>query len=202
MFVSKSRYSIAVNWNLRFPHGDKPTYQAVAQESGERRRITWCQRLRTQLTMIRMRPMDGPSILDRGIEYAHGKLKSASGDLSKLPEPLQTVVLVTHAQGMIDNGGFRYLFETDQPGQPLYSVYSDAYRRIGALKAGDLLDLAVALFPFEDPQLSSDRRNSYMDSLDESDELFNIGDEVCGDETIWLLLETYIRDNSALFQDS
>jgi hypothetical protein len=146
--------------------------------------------------------MNEPSILDRGIEYAYDKLKNASGDLSQLLEPLQTVVLITHAQGMIDNGGFRYFFETDQPGNSPYRVYSDAYRRIGAARAADLLDLAVALFPFENPHLSSDRRNSYMDSLDESDEFFNIGDEVCGDETIWRRLERYISDNAALFQGS
>ena len=146
--------------------------------------------------------MNEPSLLDRGIDCAYRKLESASGDLSKLPEPFLTVVLITHAQGMIDNGGFRYFFETDQPGQPQYKVYSDAYRRIGAAKAADLLDLAVALFPFEDPHLSSDRRNSYLESLDESDELFTMGYEVCGDETIWVRLEGYIGDNSALFQDS
>jgi hypothetical protein len=55
-------------------------------------------------------------------------LETVSSDLSKLLEPLQTVVLITLAQGMIDNGGFRYFFETDQPGQPRYKVYSGAYR--------------------------------------------------------------------------
>jgi hypothetical protein len=37
-----------------------------------------------------------------------------------------------------------------------------------------------------------------MDSPDESDELFVVGNEVCGDETIWQKLETYIS-NAALF---
>jgi uncharacterized protein DUF4375 len=145
--------------------------------------------------------MSKSSILERGIEYAFGELERVSGDLSILPEPLQTVVLITHAQGMIDNGSFRYFFETDQPGQLRYKVFSEAYRRIGAAKAAALLDPAVALFPFEDPHLSADRRNSYMDSLDQSDEFFKIGDEVCGDDTIWVRLESYIGDNRTLFQE-
>jgi hypothetical protein len=38
-----------------------------------------------------------------------------------------------------------------------------------------------------------------MDSLEESDELFTIGDEVCGDETIWQKLESHITGQAALF---
>ena len=112
---------------------------------------------------------------------------------------MQIVVLITHAQGIIDNGGFRYFFEDDIPGNPKYSVLSDAYRQIGAAKAGDLLDLAVGRFPFDNPHLSSEKRNEYMDSLAEADELFVIGDEVCGDETIWQKLADYISRHAALF---
>jgi hypothetical protein len=140
-----------------------------------------------------------PTVLDRGIEYAFNELERAGKDSSKLPVPLQIVVLITHAQGIIDNGGFRYFFENDMPGSPKYSVFSDAYRQIGAVKAADLLDLAVNLFPFDDPHSFPVKRNQYMDSLDESDELFVIGDQVCGDETIWQQLESYILGHPALF---
>jgi len=139
------------------------------------------------------------TVLDRGIEHAFNELERVGGDSSKLPAPLQIVVLITHAQRVIDNGGFRYLFENDMPGNLKYSVLSDAYRQIGAAKAADLLDLAVGLFPFDNPHLSLEKRNDYMDSLDESDELFVIGDEVCGDETIWQKLENHITGHAALF---
>jgi hypothetical protein len=86
-----------------------------------------------------------------------------AGDSSKLAAPLQIVVVITHAQGIIDNGGFRYLFENDLPGNLKYDVLSDAYRQIGAVKAGDLLDLAVGLFPFDNPHLSLDKALSDCD---------------------------------------
>ena len=139
------------------------------------------------------------SILDRGINYAFEEYEKRGQDLSKLAVPLQTVVLITHAQGMVDNGGFRYFFEGDMPGNPSYKIFSDAYRRIGALKVADSLDLATDLFPFENPHLSTDKRNEYMDSLEESDQLFAMGDEVCGDETIWQNLEKYIADHASVF---
>ena len=140
------------------------------------------------------------SAIDRGIKYAFDELNRVGGDPSKLAIPLQIVVLVTHAQGLIDNGGFRYFFENDMPGNPEYSVFSDAYRQIGAAKAASLIDLAVNLFPFENPHILFEKRNEYMDSREESDELFAIGDEVCGDETIWQKLESYIKGHAALFQ--
>jgi hypothetical protein len=139
------------------------------------------------------------SVLDSAINYAFDELERSGADLSKLPVPLQTVVLVTHAQGLIDNGSFKYFFENDMPGNPPYRTFSDAYRHIGATKAADLLDLAANLFPFENSHLSSDKRNEHMDSLDESDELFAIGDEVCGDQSIWQKLEIYITEHASLF---
>ena len=39
-------------------------------------------------------------------------------DLSKIPKPQQTVLLVYQSYGLIGNGGFQYLFEGDFPGDP------------------------------------------------------------------------------------
>ena len=95
---------------------------------------------------------------------------------SALGEPFGTSDSVTdrcpnHSRTWaIDNGGFSYFFENDLPGNSKYSLFSDAYRRIGAERAADLLDLEVKLFPFDDPHLSQEKRNEYMDSLDESED--------------------------------
>ena len=100
---------------------------------------------------------------------------------------------------MIDNGGFRYLFENDFPFQPPYSLFSGAYRKIGAFGAADRLDRAVALFPFKNPETKAEARNEFMDSLDENSEFFALGYEVCGDDGVWMLMEEYVKANSSEF---
>jgi hypothetical protein len=100
---------------------------------------------------------------------------------------------------MVDNGGFRYLFETDFAFCPPYSVFSNAYRQIGADEAADRLDKAVSLFPIESPESNREGRNKFMDSLDETHELFLLGDQVCGDERVWQLMEEYVKNHSEAF---
>jgi hypothetical protein len=102
-------------------------------------------------------------------------------------------------QAIIDNGGFQYFFENDLPYLLPYAAVSDAYRRIGARQAADRLDKAVAMFPFENPHVHQDKRLKFMESLDEHDEFFELGDEVCGDETVWAALEEYAKTNAASF---
>jgi hypothetical protein len=119
------------------------------------------------------------------------------GDL--LDEVVQPVAILYFVQAMVDNGGFEYVFENDFPFSPPYSVFVSAYRKIGATEAADRLEMAVALFPFEDPHLHPEKRNEFMDSLDESHELFALGDEVCGNEEIWRLMEAYVRKHRAEF---
>src|ERR687890_591346 len=91
-----------------------------------------------------------PSKFDRALDYALAEV-SRIGDLRKLPARLRTVVLVHAAQGIIDNGGVQYFFESDFPGQPPYSVFVDAYHTIGAEDEAQALADAVKLFPFANP---------------------------------------------------
>jgi hypothetical protein len=140
------------------------------------------------------------TLLDRAADFAYAELRRVGEDPSKLEIPLQTVAVLYHVQGMIDNGGFRYLFENDLAFCPPYTLISDAYRRIGAAKAADCLDRAVGMFPFENPHLFSKQRNDFMDSLNESHEMFALGYQVCGDETVWSDLEAYAHRNAAFFQ--
>lgn len=140
------------------------------------------------------------SFLDQAAEFAYKQLERMGGDPTKLEVPLQTVAVLYTVQAMVDNGGFRYLFESDFPFCPPYSVFSDAYRRIGAVGAAGCLDKAVALFPFEKPHQSQEKRNAFMDSLEESHEMFELGNQVCGDETIWSALEAYAKQNAVFFR--
>jgi hypothetical protein len=139
------------------------------------------------------------SFLDLAAEYAYKELERVGGDPSKLDLPQQTVAILYSVQAIIDNGGFQYLFENDFPHDPAYSRFVEAYRRIGANAAAERLEKAVAMFPFENPHLHQDQRLSFMETLGEESEFFELGNEVCGDETVWSDLEVYATTNAASF---
>ena len=79
-----------------------------------------------------------------------------------LPRRRQVFAIIYSAQGVIDNGGFQYLFESDWPNNPAYSRFSDAYREIGATDVADWLDEAASMFPFRDPHLHRAARVRYL----------------------------------------
>jgi hypothetical protein len=139
------------------------------------------------------------SLLDRAAEYTYKELERLGGDPSKLDLPQQTVAILYSVQAIIDNGGFQYLFENDFPHDPAYSKFVEAYRRIGADAAAERLEKAVAMFPFDSPHLHQDQRLSFMETLDEDSEFFELGNEVCGDEKVWTDLAAYVKTNAASF---
>lgn len=139
-------------------------------------------------------------ILDRASDIAFSHLDDAGGDLSKLSMAEQTVVLIYTAQALIDNGGFQYFFERDFPGRPPYSTFSIAYSRIGAKVAASNIEKAASLFPVANPHLCSEKRNKFLGTLDETSDLISLGDELCGDSSIWENLEKFVRENEAAFK--
>ena len=68
------------------------------------------------------------------------------------------------AQGIIDNGGFGYFFENDFPDNPPYSVFWEAFRRIGASESSQCLETAADLFPAQRPELDYRMRREYLNS--------------------------------------
>jgi Domain of unknown function (DUF4375) len=141
--------------------------------------------------------MPEKSLLDEAADAVYRDLDAVGGDPLKLSPEVQPIAILYTVQAIVDNGGFRYLFENDYA-QP-YSVFAAAYRQIGANDAADKLERAVARFPFENPHTDQEARIEFMDSLDESDELFVLGDQVCGDERIWELMEEYVRSRPESF---
>ncbi len=139
------------------------------------------------------------SFLDRAAECTYSQLERLGGDPLKLDLPQQTVAILYSVQAIIDNGGFQYLFENDFPHDPAYAKFVEAYRRIGANAAAERLEKAVAMFPFENPHLHQDQRLSFMETLDEDSEFFELGNEVCGDEKVWTDLEAYATTHAASF---
>jgi hypothetical protein len=139
-----------------------------------------------------------PSQFDRALKYALAEVDRV-GDPDKLPLPVRTVVLVHAAQGIIDNGGLQYFFESDFPGQPSYSVFVDAYRTIGANDEAQMLADAVKLFPFENPHRFAPRRNEFLESFlagksHHPDSPFDpLTNKLCGNKNVWRLLEAYVE---------
>jgi Domain of unknown function (DUF4375) len=143
--------------------------------------------------------MNDYSQLDEAAKAVYEEMNKLDGDPLRLTPALQPVAILYTLQAMIDNGGFRYIFENDFPFSPPYSVFVDAYRKIGANTAADCLEKAVALFPFENPHLKQEERNTFMDKLTESDLLFQLGDFVCGDKTVWDQMQNYVIEHQDEF---
>ena len=146
--------------------------------------------------------MGDKSFLDRAAEQTYEELKKGDGDPSKLNLPKQTVAILYSVQAIIDNGGFEYLFGGDFPFSPPYSTFVEAYRRIGSNQAAEKLEKVVAMFPFENPHQHKQERLAFMEMLDEDNEFFELGNQVCGDEKVWSDLENYAKKNAASFSMS
>ncbi len=66
-----------------------------------------------------------PDPISWAFKKALKKLDKARDDLDVLPPTVATFLLVHSAQGVIDNGGYRYFFESDWPNNPFYSRFVD-----------------------------------------------------------------------------
>ena len=149
---------------------------------------------------------DQEEILDQASEIVFEKLAEVDRDARRLEEPYRTVAIVYAAQGVIDNGGFLYFFASDWPGNPPYSLFVDAYRRIGSKGAADAIDQAAKSFGIPSPETNSDFRNSFMDRHFLTDDVEGAGtiewnDVVCGDKEVWANLATWIQEHGSAFDE-
>lgn len=136
--------------------------------------------------------------LDAAIDGVYERLESVGGNPFDLPSVVQPIAMLYTVQAIIDNGGFQYLFENDLLDQP-YSAFVSAYRSIGAQRAAEALEKAISFFPFPDPHVDRERRMKFLETLDEDHEITQLGDEVCGDETIWILMDQYVSARPEAF---
>ncbi len=146
-----------------------------------------------------------PPLIQFATNVAFAALLKVDRDLSRLSEPVRTVVLITGVQAVIDNGGLQYLFEMTYPRRPPYTAFVDAYAAIGAAAEADALRCAVALFPVPNPHRYVGKRNRFLDSFKDRD-----GDAVnspfepytrrlCGNAEVWRLLDAYIAARPEAF---
>nr|WP_315491662.1 DUF4375 domain-containing protein [uncultured Rhodoferax sp.] len=140
-------------------------------------------------------------LLDRAIAYSIACVEAASGDVFKLPLPVQTVAVVQTAQGIIDNGGFEYFYESDFDGTPPYSFFVETFRRIGAEAAAQRLEASSRLFPFSEPHLHEEKRQRWLDTVkeDETHEFVVLSKKACGDESVFAKLADYVERNRDAF---
>ena len=139
-------------------------------------------------------------VLDQAAEKVYKKLEAIGGNPENLSATLRPIAILYHVQAMIDNGGIRHPLENDLPFQLPYSEVSDSYRAIGANNAAYIFDKAIALIPFPFPERLTQARNEFMDSLGESDEFYKLGNKLCGDESIWNLMNTYVKQHAFDFE--
>jgi len=139
--------------------------------------------------------------LDNAYEQAAEQLNRVGGNHAELPNEASIFLLVYSAQGVLDNGGYRYFFESNWPNHPPYSKFIDAYRETGCEKQADDFARVVASFPFENPHVNDSTRNRFInDNLDEDEsEVKGWGDALCGDEEVWSKLEQFYLQNEGVF---
>ena len=108
-------------------------------------------------------------LLDRAIADSIACVETASGDLFVLPLPVLTVAVVQTAQGIIDNGGLEYFYESDFDGTPPYSFFIETFRRIGAEPAAERMEASSRLFLFSEPHLHEEKRQHWLDTVKENE---------------------------------
>jgi hypothetical protein len=84
----------------------------------------------------------------------YGKNPEAT-EFSVLERP---IVLTWYAMGVIENGGFQYLFESKLPGDPDYMLTWQAFVTIASKKAEQAFRKALSLFPQNRPPKNDKER--------------------------------------------
>jgi hypothetical protein len=106
------------------------------------------------------------------------------------------VVVIDTAQGIIDNGGLEYFYESDFPGNPPYSFFVDTFRRIGAESVASCIEATSRMFPFSDPHLYEAKRQHWLgDGVKENEahEFVRLSRMACGDESVFRKLAAYVE---------
>lgn len=134
------------------------------------------------------------SLLEQASAYSTARVREVGGEVTQLPEAVQTMVVIDTAQGIIDNGGLEYFYESDFPGCPPYSFFVETFRRIGAESVASCIEESSRMFPFADPHLHETKRQKWLESVkhDEAHPFVHLSRRACGDESVFRKLAEYV----------
>jgi hypothetical protein len=140
-------------------------------------------------------------LLDRAIAYSIARVTQAAGDVYGLPLAVQTVAVVHAAQGIIDNGGFEYFYQSDFLDNPPYAFFVEAFRRIGADVAAQRIEASSQMFPFSEPHMHAEMRGAWIETVQETQthEFVQLSRQACGDESVFEKLAEYVEENASAF---
>lgn len=121
-------------------------------------------------------------------------------DVAQVEEPERVVLLTWHTMGIIENGGFRYLFEGNLDGDPDFTLSAAAYEAIGAHQAAEAFRETLAIFPQSPPPRDIKKRLRYY--LERCPEWPTPQDHKIFDssEQIKTCLAAYIREHAGDFR--
>jgi len=144
-------------------------------------------------------------VVDFALETVYENSEPDDWSAYELPRPLFVVWAIEKAQETTNNGSFQYFFERDWPGNPLYSIFIDAFREVGAVQTAECLEAAVHEFPFENPHLDCEKRLSYLDesgssSMSSDSKIDQLGLRVMDlSDDNYAKLAQYIQKNESYF---
>lgn len=90
---------------------------------------------------------------DKDFELCNGTWRKIADKYNN--EPIATdfndferiIMLIWTVTGIIENGGFQYLFESEIPGDNNYLLTIDAFKEIGCLGCVEIIKEALSIFP-------------------------------------------------------
>ena len=121
-------------------------------------------------------------------------------DVSKCKEKDQPVILVWHASGIIDDGGFQFLFEGDFKGDPYFAKTAAAFKTIKAAKCAEAFDEALKLFPDSKPPTEIEKRLKVYQSVSAPEREAIDRKFFSESKDIKTILAKYIRENRDEFK--
>ena len=121
-------------------------------------------------------------------------------DVSKCKEKDQPVILVWHASGIIDNGGFQYLFEGNFKGDPYFAKTAAAFKTIKASKCAEAVDEALKLFPDSKPPQDINKRLKVYQTIPAAKREAIDVKFFSESKEMKTILAKYIRENRAEFK--
>ena len=89
-------------------------------------------------------------------------------DASQYTPEERVIMLVWHSSGIIDNGGFEYLFSGDFDGDPEFKITAAAYKTVGLTRGYEAFQDAFKLFPNGKIPHDSEERIQQYKMADES----------------------------------